>query len=100
MSYSKPCYTDRISKKDAELPLLPTAQERQMAPSAATARTGKIIFDTQGRECRQVLFDNQTGKTVSTEVPCDNAIAQDNKRAPIAEGTMRRIESISRSFAR
>lgn len=60
-------------------------------------RTGSIVFmPSQGDECQQNLFDNDTGRIwVIGAVPCDVALAL---KRPRYASTPQRLQAISNTF--
>jgi hypothetical protein len=61
-------------------------------------RTAKITKDLDGKGCSQQVFDNQTGRTRRSELPCD-ATAFDSDGVPVPVGTIHRLDAISKSFS-
>jgi len=61
-------------------------------------RTAKITKDSDGKDCWQQIFDNQTGRMTRTQQPCDTT-AYDSNGAPIPVGTIHRLDAISKSFS-
>jgi hypothetical protein len=63
------------------------------------ARTGKIIVQTDLDHCRQGTFDNNNGRIVSNDGPCEGDIVLDAHGMPVPTGTIHRLNSISKSFS-
>jgi hypothetical protein len=62
------------------------------------ARTGKVLINSvQGERCRQRIFDNQTGRMVDANAPCNNSEFEANGRQ-IFRGTINRLDQIGKSF--
>jgi hypothetical protein len=81
----------------------PTAVHSSKHPQLSTAspdsdlRTAKITNASDGKECWQQVFDNQTGRMTRSQQPCE-ATAYDSNGAPIPLGTIHRLDAISKSF--
>lgn len=43
-------------------------------------------------------FDNRTGRTIENERHCENTTTLDAQGIPVPEGTIHRLDSISKSF--
>ena len=68
--------------------------------SAATVNaTGAIVLHP-GAGCRNRIFDNRTGQISETDDPCPTETPRDAKGVPIPLGTMKTINSISKSFTK
>jgi hypothetical protein len=72
------------------------------SPPAAAApenelRTAKITTNSDGNGCWQRVFDNQTGRMLRSQKPCE-AAAYDVNGAPAPLGTIHRLDAISKSF--
>jgi hypothetical protein len=62
------------------------------------ARKGKVLINSvQGERCRQRIFDNQTGRMVDANAPCNNSEFETNGRQ-IFRGTINRLDQIGKSF--
>jgi len=61
-------------------------------------RTAKITRDSNGTECWQTIFDNQTGRMTRSRQPCETT-AYDGNGAPVPLGTIHRLDAISKSFS-
>jgi hypothetical protein len=81
----------------------PTAVHSSKHPQLSTAspdsdlRTAKITNASDGKECWQQVFDNQTGRMTRSQQPCETT-AYDSNGAPIPLGTIHRLDAISKSF--
>jgi hypothetical protein len=59
--------------------------------------TAKVMTDSaDGNGCRQQVFDNQTWRMTRSQ-PCDTTV-RDSNGVPRPEGTVRRLDAISKSF--
>ena len=63
-------------------------------------RNGAIVLPATNNRCRQIAFNNDTGRMVETSRPCENKPALDDKGIPIPEATMRRMDSIRQGFSK
>jgi hypothetical protein len=63
-------------------------------------RNGSILLKADNNRCRQIAFNNDTGRMVETNRPCETKPAVDNKGVAIPEATIRRLDSIRQGFAR
>jgi hypothetical protein len=75
-----------------------------LSKSAATVspdldRTGKIVLQGGSGQCKQMKFDNQNGRISDGATPCDDQIALDARGVPIPQGTIHRLDAISKSFS-
>ena len=77
---------------------LATAHEASDADTES-ARTGKIIVQTDLNHCRQGTFDNANGRIVGNDEPCSGDTVLDAHGIPVPTGTIRRLNSISKSFS-
>ena len=69
-----------------------------IASPDADIRTAKITNNSDGKDCWQQTFDNQTGRMTRTQQPCE-ATAYDSNGVPIPLGTIHRLDAISKSFS-
>jgi hypothetical protein len=60
-------------------------------------RTARITTNSDGNGCWQKVFDNQTGRMLRSQKPCE-AAAYDINGAPAPLGTIHRLDAISKSF--
>jgi hypothetical protein len=65
------------------------------APANAT---GTIVLHPHETGCLTRTFDNRTGQILETPTPCKGETRYDANGRPIATGTMRTMDSISKSF--
>jgi hypothetical protein len=68
-----------------------------VAPPENELRTAKITTNSDGNGCWQKVFDNQTGRMLRSQKPCE-AAAYDINGAPAPLGTIHRLDAISKSF--
>jgi hypothetical protein len=82
----------------------PISLHASKSPPTASAmpdndlRTAKITRSSDGTECWQTIFDNQTGRMTRSRQPCE-ATAYDSNGAPVPLGTIHRLDAISKSFS-
>jgi hypothetical protein len=62
------------------------------------ARIGTIILQRDDGRCEQIKFDNDSGRTIKDTVPCENKIVLDAHGVPVPQGTVHRLDAISKSF--
>jgi hypothetical protein len=60
-------------------------------------RAAKVTNDSGEKGCSQQVFDNQTGRMMRSQQPCE-ATAYDGNGFPIPRGTMHRLDAISKGF--
>ncbi len=77
---------------------LSNSPERAMATSGVDIRTAKITTVSDGHECSQQVFDNQTGRMSRSEQPCETT-TYDANGVPLSIGTKHRLDAISKSFS-
>jgi hypothetical protein len=63
-------------------------------------RNGSIVLKGENNRCRQIAFDNDTGRMVETNKPCVNKPVLDDKGVPVPAATIRRMDSIRQGFAK
>src|SRR5262245_9745655 len=63
-------------------------------------RDGAIVLPSANNRCRQIAFNNDTGRMVETSRPCENKPVLDDKGIPVPEATMRRMDSIRQGFSK
>jgi hypothetical protein len=63
-------------------------------------RNGSIVLKGENNRCRQIAFDNDTGRMVETSKPCANKPVLDDKGVPVPAATIRRMDSIRQGFAK
>jgi hypothetical protein len=68
------------------------------APRGIEARTASIVLEPQGGRCRDLIFNNDTGKMAETVKQCETGVVLDDKGVPLPVGTVRRLDAISKSF--
>jgi hypothetical protein len=76
------------------------ASQEQATASDATARLGNIIIQHGAGRCGQMIFDNKSGRIVDASGPCKKETILDERGMPRPEGTIRRLDAISKSFQR
>jgi len=57
-----------------------------------------IVLHSNTSGCQQRSFNNQTGQISDQASPCHNDVVLDTKGMPIPTGTVRTLNSISKSF--
>jgi hypothetical protein len=61
--------------------------------------SAKVTIDSaDGNECRQQVFDNQTGRMTRSQQPCDTTV-RDSNGVSQPQGTIHRLDAISKSFS-
>jgi len=66
-------------------------------PAGPTNATGTIVLHP-GAGCQSKIFDNRTGQIFETTAPCPTESPRDAKGVPVPLGTVKTINSISKSF--
>jgi hypothetical protein len=66
--------------------------------SDSDLRTARITNDAGERGCSRQIFDNQTGRMVRSQQPCETTTL-DNNGVPVPVGTIHRLDAISKSFS-
>jgi hypothetical protein len=61
-------------------------------------RSATIIAESLDDNCRQRIFDNQTGAMADTRRPCKDPAVFDVNGLPVPAGTIHRLDGISKSF--
>jgi hypothetical protein len=62
------------------------------------ALKGVVVVQTAKERCTVAQIDNGTGQTTAVLRHCENNVRVDSHGSPIPVGTMRRLDSISKSF--
>jgi hypothetical protein len=75
-------------------------REVQATPKRPDARSGRIVVELPAERCRELAFDNVTGAMQDTNKPCSTSAAATPTSPPAPQGTMRRMEAISKAFTR
>jgi hypothetical protein len=57
-----------------------------------------IVMHSSTSGCQQRSFDNRTGQISDQASPCSNDVVLDAKGMPMPTGTIRTLNSISKSF--
>ena len=65
---------------------------------AETNSVGTIVLRPGANGCQHRTFNNRTGEISETATPCHDNVVLDAKGVPIPTGTIRTINSISKSF--
>lgn len=60
---------------------------------------GKIVLRAGTGKCKQIKFNNDSGGFVESSASCDEKIILDEHGVPIPQGTIHRLDAISKSFA-
>lgn len=61
-------------------------------------RIGTIILEHDDSRCQQMKFDNDSGRTVEDALPCENKVVLDAHGVRVPQGTVHRLDAISKSF--
>jgi hypothetical protein len=87
----------------AKLPTLSLSNgpgQTTTSPPVTEPRTANIVFEPTANRCRQIVFDNDTGRRFETVRPCEKNTILDSKGVPVPLGTVRRLDAISKSFSK
>jgi len=76
------------------------SSESANATFGTEGRTANIVLEGAANRCKQMIFDNDTGRIVESNKPCDKDVTLDEKGMPIPQGTVRRLGAISKSFSK
>jgi hypothetical protein len=68
------------------------------ASAGSQGSTATIILEPTASRCKQMVFDNDTGRIAEPKTPCENGVILDSNGLPVATGTAGRLDAISRSF--
>ncbi len=60
---------------------------------------GKIVLQAGTGKCKQIKFDNDNGGFAESSASCDEKIIFDKHGVPVPQGTVHRLDAISKSFA-
>jgi hypothetical protein len=84
-----------------EMPAASTAAAKRESVQDRDIATGRIVVMDHRAECREIGFDNQSGRTVHKgEIACLDQPSYDSKGTPsLYRHPTNRLESIRRSFA-
>ena len=74
-----------------------TPQEQADA-SNTTTQLGKITIEPTAGQCEHIIFDNQSGRVIEISRSCKKETVFDENGVPRPEGTIRRLDAISKSF--
>lgn len=75
-------------------PLTPAA-----AVNTGAERMGKIVVGGGLNQCKQMNFDNESGRISEDRIPCDDRVVLNSRGVPIPQGTVHRLDAISKSFS-
>jgi hypothetical protein len=87
-----------IAKFAAERILQPLPREDVQAANSSDMGVGSISQQTDKGRCELVKFDNYSGRTIEYSKHCETNVVQDAHGIPVPVGTVRRLDSISKSF--
>lgn len=65
---------------------------------AESERTGKIVVQRDLNRCKQMNFDNDSGRVTDDPSMCDDQVVLDSHGVPVPRGTIHRLDAISKSF--
>jgi hypothetical protein len=69
--------------------------------SRPDTRTANIVLEAAAGRCRQMAFNNETGRIVEVPGRCEKEdVRLDHKGVPMPMGTVRRLDAISKSFSK
>jgi hypothetical protein len=78
----------------------PESDREAKSANVAMPQTGTVVVQSDTQRCEVAKFDNQTGQAVDGFKPsCSNAVVLDSHGIPVPTGTIRRLDSISKSFS-
>jgi len=80
-----------------ELGALPSVVASKSASSGEAHVVGSIMVHSAAEACQHRTFNNRTGQIADAGTPC-NDVVLDAKGIPVPLGTVRTIDSISKSF--
>lgn len=90
-----------IAARSATVWFSRASSERDLASTISEAtHTGTIIVQEPRERCKQMKFDNDSGRPIGQFKPCDTADILDANGVPMPTGTIRRLDAISKSFSR
>ena len=69
------------------------------ANNATETHTGRIVFQSAQNTCLQILFDNDTGKTVGTPTSCSDQAPMDANGRAAPQDFDHHLNAISKSFS-
>jgi len=87
-----------IAKFAAERIVQPVSHENTQAANSADMGVGSISQQTDKGRCELVKFDNYSGRTIELSKRCEANVVRDAHGIPVPAGTVRRLDSISKSF--
>ena len=87
-----------IAKFAAERILQPGLHEDAQAANTTDVGVGSISQQTDKGRCELVKFDNYSGRTIEYSQHCETNVVRDAHGTPVPVGTVRRLDSISKSF--
>jgi len=67
------------------------------AASGEANMVGSIMLHSPAEECRHKTFNNRTGRIADAGTPCSDVVL-DDKGVPVPMGTVRTMDSISKTF--
>ena len=76
---------------------MPTPVESNAASRGEANVVGSIMVHSPTEACQHRTFNNRTGQIADAGTPC-NDVVLDTKGVPVPLGTVRTIDSISKSF--
>jgi hypothetical protein len=87
-----------IAKFAAERILQPASRQDVQAANSADMGVGSISQQTDKGRCELFKFDNYSGRTIEYSQRCETNVMRDAHGIPVPAGTVRRLDSISKSF--
>ncbi|HTP91916.1 MAG TPA: hypothetical protein VMJ52_09285 [Xanthobacteraceae bacterium] len=76
----------------------PSSEGEIQTVNSGEAGTGTVVVQTPKESCTLMKFDNRTGRTIESARHCEKTTVLDAKGVPVPEGTIHRLDSISKSF--
>lgn len=72
--------------------------EEKTSINSQQAQAGIIAVQSGHDICEIFKFDNDTGRTIDSSPHCHSSVVLDARGEPVPQGTVNRLESISKSF--
>jgi hypothetical protein len=87
-----------IASFSALIPLRASSEGSAPVSEPREERMGTVILHRGEDGCKEMKFDNDSGRTVENFAPCDNKLVLDAHGIPVPQGTVHRLDAINRSF--
>jgi hypothetical protein len=76
------------------------SSDRDGAKAGQQARSGTIVPSSFSDQCKQLTFNNDTGGVSETNKPCKPEIVLDANGVQVPQGTLNRMDAISKAFSK